>query len=147
MSSEGDATSAPPKLTEVKESLDESSQPKSLAEKHEQERRSRTWPKRNLAQIAQHDPFSLTGELRARSTKAIVAQFAQGVSPETANERPTLKNPVQAIIHGPKGAAAIVENRIVRVGDFVEPGVRVVAIEHNAIVVQIVNQLPETRAE
>ena len=48
-------------------------------------------------------------------------------------------NPVRAVTIGRNGAAALVDSRIVRVGDELEAGIRVVAIERNAIVVEMVD--------
>jgi hypothetical protein len=128
-------------LAEVEDLSGDSKEPKSLLQQLKEERRSRTWPKRDLAEIAQHDPFALTGELKQLSTEVIaLVQNNPTTEAPLVAEEPTLKSPVQAIIHGPNGAAAIVENKIVRVGDFVDGGFQVVAIESNAIVVQAVQQ-------
>lgn len=94
-----------------------------------------------LEDMEQHDPFSSGGELaqltgESSSSDSAVGSFGNGNDSGLEATR-TLTAPVQAVMHGPRGAVALVDSRFVRVGDFLEPDVRVVAIESNAIVVEL----------
>lgn len=98
-------------------------------------------PALSLEEIVRHDPFAMVGELASRaglSTASVaIADGLRTADPEVAAETRTLTTPVKAVLNGPNGAVALVDSRIVRVGDFLEPHMRVVAIESDAIVVEL----------
>jgi hypothetical protein len=106
----------------------------------------KNWPAFELGDIVDFDPFSLTGTLAERSGIIPEAELAaQSATANGASGIATPKpiepgaNPVRAVTIGRNGAAALVDSRIVRVGDELEAGIRVVAIERNAIVVEMVD--------
>lgn len=116
-------------------------------ERNRQNVSQKNWPAFELSDIIDFDPFSLTGTLAERSgvvsdAELLAAQTAtaDGVAGDDKIEskEPDV-NPVRAVAIGKNGAAALIDSRIVRVGDELEAGIRVVAIERNAIVVEMVD--------
>lgn len=67
------------------------------------------------------------------------AELLPALEPRTFEEIKSILQTrnVSAILHGPTTTSAIVDARIVHVGDLLEPGIRVVAIEPTGIVVRL----------
>ena len=107
----------------------------------------KNWPQFNLNDVVKFDPFSLAGTLAERSgvlaaEQLLAAQTETGLdlSVDTVVKEPDpSENPVRAVTIGRNGAAALIDSRIVRVGDELEEGIRIVAIERNAIVVEMID--------
>lgn len=107
----------------------------------------KNWPQFELEDMVKFDPFALSGALAERSglqdAERLLASQPEAtskISPDTPDETPdSMKNPVRAVAIGQHGAAALIDSRIVRVGDQLEEGIRVVAIERNAIIVEMVD--------
>ena len=105
------------------------------------------WPQFSLEQLVKHDPFALNGELKSLTSKlnpTVASELDEGSIQPTGGARMTLdelskKNPVTAVIDGPRGRAAIIDSRIVRVGDVLEDGIRVVGIQKSGVIVEITN--------
>jgi len=135
----GDVTvSAEQKLTEAESLIRQ-------LERNRQHVSQKNWPALELGDIVDFDPFSLVGTLAERSgvipdadVLAAQATTADGDVSDTPEPEEPGANPVRAVAIGKNGAAALVDSRIVRVGDELEAGIRVVAIERNAIVVEVV---------
>lgn len=103
-----------------------------------------------LEKVLKHDPFALSGRLAEQSGLTSVVESVASSSPRMPGKPQTtasaprtrvLKNVVKALLNGPRGPAALVDSRIVRVGDFLEPDVRVVAIQADAIVVELTGRV------
>ena len=116
-------------------------------ERNRQNVSEKNWPAFELGDIIEFDPFSLVGTLAERSgvisdAERLAAQSATAAG-ASGDENPEPKepdeNPVRAVAIGRNGAAALIDSRIVRVGDELEAGIRVVAIERNAIIVEMVD--------
>ena len=107
----------------------------------------KNWPPFELEDMVKFDPFSLTGALAERSGLQDAEQLLASqpkaeskISPGTPDENPdSSQNPVRAVTIGQNGAAALVDSRIMRVGDQLEDGIRIVAIERNAIIVEMID--------
>ncbi len=104
------------------------------------------WPAVDSAKIAEFDPFALDGELAQRSIlpsaveKPLAAAIDEDLTAQQIEE--TLSNlQLQGILNGSNGPAALVNSRIVRIGDEIQPGLRVVEITSAGIVVEPVNSL------
>lgn len=116
-------------------------------ERNRQNVSQKNWPALELSDIIHFDPFSLAGTLAERSGVVSDAELlatqqasADGESVDESSEsKEPNENPVRAVAIGKNGAAALIDSRIVRVGDELEAGIRVVAIERNAIVVEMVD--------
>lgn len=115
--------------------------------KNQERAEQKNWPHFELNDVLEFDPFSLAGTLAERSgvqpAEQLVAAADTAASNPSADSPPTepdpKENPVRAVAIGRHGAAALVDSRIVRVGDEVEEGIRIVAIERNAIVVEMID--------
>ena len=116
-------------------------------ERNRQNVSQKNWPALELSDIIHFDPFSLAGTLAERSgvvsDAELLAAQTESADGEPVDEKSEPKepneNPVRAVAIGKNGAAALIDSRIVRVGDELEAGIRVVAIERNAIVVEMVD--------
>ena len=103
---------------------------------------SRPWPAVDHRTIAEFDPFTLTGELEQRSTLPPAAQEPHEVAAlaEDHNEQQITKAlsevQLQGIFNGQQGPVALVDSRMVRIGDEIKPGLRVVEITSDGIVVE-----------
>jgi hypothetical protein len=109
-----------------------------------------------LTRIIEFDPFSRVGELAKKygitDTPAHTVDIPIPISDiapspatptdpvESAPATYVVTNPVKAVLNGPHGAVALIDSRIVRVGDYLEPNVRIVAIQSDAVVVELTNQ-------
>tara|TARA_R110002072_G_scaffold243821_2_gene403072 strand:- start:49542 stop:50078 length:537 start_codon:yes stop_codon:yes gene_type:complete len=106
----------------------------------------KNWPQFELEDMVKFDPFSVSGALAERSgfqaAEQLIASQPEAeshLSPDAADEKADpIENPVRAVTIGRNGAAALIDSRIMRVGDQLEEGIRIVAIERNAIIVEMV---------
>ncbi len=108
----------------------------------------RAWPTISADTIAEFDPFALSGELAQRSiaTLPVIASAAPVTDADAAQKQQQIKEAVarlnvQGIFKGSNGPAALVDSRIVRIGDEIEPGLRIVQITASGIVVEPVKSL------
>lgn len=110
-----------------------------------------------LTRIIEFDPFSRVGELAKKNSgianiptpTADIATPTVTIPPPRATPTDPVEsalatyvatNPVKAVLNGPHGAVALIDSRIVRVGDYLEPNVRIVAIQSDAVVVELTDQ-------
>ncbi len=101
----------------------------------------KTWPTLDADTIAGFDPFALSGALAQRSivvapthrVKEHVAE-SEATREKTQLEEAARQLNVQGIFKGSSGVAALVDSRIVRIGDEIEPGLRIVQITPTGIV-------------
>ena len=107
---------------------------------------TKPWPAVDSQSIAEFDPFALAGELAQRSTlpsaveKPLAAAIDEDLTAQQIEE--TLSNlQLQGILNGSNGPAALVNSRIVRIGDEIKPGLRVVEITSAGIVMEPANSL------
>ena len=108
---------------------------------------TKPWPAVNSETIAEFDPFALSGELEQRSTVPAAPEESQAVT--SIDEDQTEQQIQEALSHlqlqgifkGRNGAAALIDSRIVRIGDEIKPGLRVVQITASGIVVEPVESL------
>lgn len=101
------------------------------------------WPTVDARTIAEFDPFALSGELAERSiaTPPVVEAAEPVAAAEAAQKQQQIEEAiarlnVQGIFKGSNGPAALVDSRIVRIGDEIEPGLRIVEITASGIVVE-----------
>jgi len=105
------------------------------------------WPKLNADAAAQHDPFAVPEALRRQLTEARKPNNPAPAKNVGAEALAALRSKGAAVVlRSERGAAAIVGNRVVRVGDVVE-GYRVVSIDPQGILLEPVGQKnpPEKR--
>lgn len=94
----------------------------------------------SLERVLNYDPFSLQGLLKERSEipKTIDAMLSAGDSKddeESADDSPGVAHEIKAIIDGPRGRAVLIGSRILRAGDTIEEGLRIVEIQTDGIIV------------
>lgn len=115
--------------------------------KSKEQASQKNWPAFDLDEVVEFDPFSLVGTLAERSgletnadllKEESVADSESSAEAAESSDDP-IENPLRAVAIGKNGAAALIDSRIVRVGDELEDGIRIVAIEQNAIVVEMVD--------
>ncbi len=110
--------------------------------------KAQPWPEFPLERIVARDPFAMSGELLAR-TEDSAAQVVATTSTDDFNqpektrgslEELSASNPVTAVIDGPLGRAAIVDSKVVHIGDVLEDRFRIVDILKSGIVVELTDQ-------
>ncbi len=108
---------------------------------------TKPWPAVDSETIAEFDPFALSGELEQRSTVPSAPELPQPVAAidekqsEQRIQEALSHLQLQGIFNGKNGPAALIDSRIVRVGDEIKPGLRVVQITASGIVVEPVESL------
>ncbi len=121
-----------------------------LSELHRDQFDTKSWPAIASETIAEFDLFSLSGELEQRSTVTPVPEKSQAVASIDKDQteqqiQDSLSNlQLQGIFNGRNGPAfngrndpaALIDSRIVRIGDEINPGLRVVQITASGIVVE-----------
>ena len=118
-----------------------------LSELHREQFDVKPWPAIASETIAEFDPFSLSGELEQRSTVTPVPEKSQAVASIDEDQteqqiQDSLSNlQLQGIFNGRNGPAALIDSRIVRIGDEINPGLRVVQITASGIIVEPVESL------
>lgn len=106
--------------------------------KEKQQSTRRTWPVVNLEEALAYDPFAEQQISQSSANdKGQMAKVAAGPVPSQsmeANEEKSdlLNERVQSVVSGGQGAAALVGDRIVRVGDTID-GFEVVAIDKGGV--------------
>lgn len=113
----------------------------------------RNWAVTSLHDVTAFDPFTLRGALEERAALAPpTAPAIADASPEppaAADASVSAPQPeydvsqyrLQAVFNSPRGPAAIVDSRIVRIGDELEPGLRIVRITPSGLIVEPADQL------
>jgi type II secretory pathway pseudopilin PulG len=107
------------------------------------------WPQYTAAQVAQHDPFAAASAETAKNGRSNGATPADASRLKGRQKQAiiNLKNRgINAVVRDAQGAAAVVGNRLVRVGDVVE-GYRVVAIDRDGLVLSPPDAQNNTREE
>jgi hypothetical protein len=110
------------------------------------------WPVMELASILQHDPFAQPTALDKVAAGVVPSSSSDPEQPPAEAE--PVESPehqkrvaewlvalkqkqVSAVFVSPRGASALVDSKVVREGDVLEEGIRVVAISAAGIVVRI----------
>ncbi|MGQ9574683.1 MAG: hypothetical protein ACUVUC_05150 [Thermoguttaceae bacterium] len=99
------------------------------------------WPRIDAKTAGQYDPFALPEPLaRQLAPPAKQASPAAKANPPAARARPSAglfslrSKGVHAVIQDQTGAVAVIDNRLVRVGDLLE-GYRVISIDRDGVLV------------
>ena len=110
--------------------------------KHTSKNPPRYWPNQTLAEILKHDPFStMTQKLvggnqpptAAREESALAGQTEQRDSPTV----PWFTNKIpEMVFHSRHGTVAVIDSQIVREGEILPNGTRVVEIRPDGIVLE-----------
>jgi hypothetical protein len=104
-------------------------------------------PTLSLADALRFDPFAVPESMQEPVEQPAPAEEVVTDAAPAQPEPPTpvvsfdhLQSlEVSAVIQGPRGAAAIVGSKAVRVGDLFEPGVRVVEIQPDRVLLRVEN--------
>lgn len=99
----------------------------------------RNWPTYSADQVEHFNPFDRTRLIPSTETKAASTLGTMGATQLVASSAPPLESTlgdVKAIYRTPSGTVAIVGDRHVRVGDFLEDGSKVLAIHIDQIVIE-----------
>jgi hypothetical protein len=108
---------------------------------------TKPWPVVDSESIAEFDPFALSGALEQRSTVPASAESPQPVAAidekqsEQRLQEALSQLQLQGVFNGGNGPAALIGKRIVRIGDEIKPGLRVVQITASGIVVEPIEAL------
>ncbi len=108
---------------------------------------TKTWPAVDSESIADFDPFALSGALEQRSTVPPAPESPHPVAAIDAKQseqriqEALSQLQLQGIFNGKNGPAALVDSRIVCIGDEIKPGLRVVQITASGIVVEPIEAL------
>lgn len=102
------------------------------------------------------DPFAVPKFLQQPVEEVSVVE--ESVEPAPSQVAEEIKTPivsidhlqsleVSAVVHGPRGPAAIVGSKTVRIGDLFEPNVRVVEIQSDRVLLRVENGKPAKTGE
>lgn len=104
------------------------------------------WPDSNLENILSHSPFGIErppepsaeelAETEAALAESLLEQPQEEVSKKSDDEPVYVTQRLKVVLHGGKGSAAIVGSRVVRVGDSLEDGSRIVAIRDRKLILE-----------
>ena len=99
----------------------------------------RNWPTYSAVQIEHFNPFDRTHLIPSKEAEAVSTPDTLGATQLVSSSAPPVERTlgdVKAIYRTPSGTVAIVGDRHVRVGDFLNDGSKVLAIHIDQIVIE-----------
>ncbi|MDZ4685952.1 MAG: hypothetical protein SH850_12865 [Planctomycetaceae bacterium] len=106
----------------------------------------RHWPKTELAALLQHNPFEVPSALSppppekpvSHNSEAVAQAFAKRQEEQAATSVVQLESKrVSIVLMSPNGATAVVDSKVYRVNDFLEPGVQIAEIRPDAVILHV----------